>query len=330
MGLFRTHQAILHDTSWVSHSPSRFGHHLPGQCGTPHVKAQSHGTAPLHWRGQPQAQLVTCAFWATDCRSESAMTHALGLTNVPECLQNSGKQILMFASLRRDRIEDTDERPDGGDVQGKVHGKGLGASSTLQRLPGALWRPCYWDLTEASSHRHAPPWTPPWRRGTGLKYHASNMGGPSGERPFEALSRSPPSVTPLEQRMLLVLFPALAQKHASLCLGSRETERSPAGVMAYDPTKPPVTVYQESHPTKSPIRSIFWHPHPAAHTHLLPQHAPAQTCLHQAVLIDTIYTREGFVYAIRCIENRSRTWLSGCWSLLRKFACWWKSGRTLR
>lgn len=85
------------------------------------------------------------------------MTHALGLTNVPECLQNSGKQILMFASLRRDRIEDTDERPDGGDVQGKVHGKGLGASSTLQRLPGALWRPCYWDLTEASSHRHAPP-----------------------------------------------------------------------------------------------------------------------------------------------------------------------------
>lgn len=126
--------------------------------------------------------------------------------------------------------------------------------------------------------------------------------------------------------MLLIL--SLAEKHASLCLGSRGIERSLVGVMAYDPTKPWVIIYQKPHPTTSPIRNIFEHPHLAAHTQLP---AGSCTCSNMSAprsAYRPLYTKEGFVYAARCIENRSRTWLSGCWNLPPKFACRWRG--TLR
>ena len=37
-----------------------------------------------------------------------------------------------------------------------------------------------------------------------------------------------------------------------------------------------------------------------------------------------IYIRAVSVYAARCTENGNRTWLSGCWSLLSKYTCWWR------
>lgn len=53
-----------------------------------------------------------------------------------------------------DVIKDTDEHPDGRDVQGKLRGKGSGASMPSPGTPLSQHHHAFWDFVAASSCRH--------------------------------------------------------------------------------------------------------------------------------------------------------------------------------
>ena len=92
-----------------------------------------------HFRHQSQAQVglqmpvssPACylCFWLTCYKSEVPMTPSTGLINLLEWLTELRKSLLTFTGfLWKAIVKDIDDHPGGKDAQGKVCGKGCGAS----------------------------------------------------------------------------------------------------------------------------------------------------------------------------------------------------------